>query len=55
MNSVVLNSTVEQNLSELISTAIRPDMQKIRIIGYFFENRLHWQFEAEKNFYKRQF
>ena len=24
-----------------------PDMQKIRIIGFFFENRLHWQFEAE--------
>jgi hypothetical protein len=24
----------------------RPDMQKIRIIGFFFENRLHWQFEV---------
>jgi len=24
-----------------------PDMQKIRIIGFFSENRLHWQFEVE--------
>jgi len=23
-------------------------MQKIRIIGFFFENRLQWQFEVEK-------
>jgi hypothetical protein len=23
-------------------------MQKIRIIGFFFENRLHWQFEVDK-------
>ena len=23
-------------------------MQKIRIIGFFFENKLHWQLEAEK-------
>jgi hypothetical protein len=22
------------------------DMQKIRIIGFFFENWLHWQFEV---------
>ena len=32
----------------LIGTAGHPDMQKIRIIGFFFENRLHWQFEMEK-------
>jgi hypothetical protein len=36
---------VEFHLSELIGTASHPDMQKIRIIGFFFENRLHWQFE----------
>ena len=32
-------------------------MQKIRIIGFFFQNRLHWQFEVggKKNFYKRLF
>jgi len=29
----------------LIRTAIHPAMQKIRINGFFFENRLHWQFE----------
>jgi len=23
------------------------DMQKIWIIGFFFENRLHWQFKAQ--------
>jgi hypothetical protein len=26
-------------------------MQKIRIIGFFFENNLHWQFEEEKNLF----
>jgi len=53
MNSVVLNSTVEHHLSELIRTASHPDMQKIRIIGYFFENRLHWHFEAGKKFLQK--
>jgi len=24
------------------------DMQKIRIIGFFFENRTNWQFEVDK-------
>jgi len=23
------------------------DMQKIQITGFFFENRLHWQFEVQ--------
>jgi hypothetical protein len=27
----------------------------IRIIGFFFENRLHWLFKEEKKFYKRLF
>ena len=40
--------TVKLLLSELIGTASHLDMQKIRIIGFFFENRLHWQFEVEK-------
>jgi hypothetical protein len=30
--------------SGLIWTASHPDMQKIRIIGFFFANRLYWQF-----------
>jgi len=38
-----------------IEMAIYQDMQKIRIIGIFFENRLHWQLEVEKNFQKRPF
>ena len=37
--------TVELHLSGLIGTASHADMQKIRIIGFFFENRLHWIFE----------
>jgi len=36
--------TVELYLSGLIGTVSHPDMQKIRIIGFLFENRLHWQF-----------
>ena len=30
-------------------------MQKIRITGIVSENRLHWEFEKEKYFYKRLF
>jgi hypothetical protein len=27
----------------------------IRITGFLFENKLHWQFELETNFYQQQF
>ena len=30
----------------LNGTAKHPDMQKIRIIGFFSENRLQWQYEV---------
>jgi len=40
--------TVELHLPELTGTTSHPDMQKIRKIGFFFENRLHWEFEVEK-------
>jgi hypothetical protein len=40
--------TVELHLSGLIATASHPDMQKIRTIRFFFENRVHWQLEVEK-------
>ena len=30
----------------LIGTEKQPDKKKIRIIGFLFENRLHWQFEV---------
>jgi hypothetical protein len=43
----LFSGTVELRLSGLTGTASHPDMQKIRIIGFFFENNLHWQFEAE--------
>ena len=46
-----LRNTVELHLSGLIGTAKHSGMQKILIIGFFFQNRLHWQFEVEKNFY----
>jgi hypothetical protein len=38
--------TAELHLSGLIGTASHPKMHKIRIIGFFFDNRLHWQFEV---------
>ena len=36
-------STVAFHLSALIGRASHPDTQKIRITGFFFENRLHWR------------
>ena len=39
------HSTAELHLSGLIGKASQPVLQKIRIIGFFFENRLHWQFK----------
>ena len=38
--------TAELHLSGLIGIVSHPDMQKIWILGFFFENRLHWQFEV---------
>ena len=35
---------VKLHLSELTGKASHPYMEKIRIIGFLFENRLHWQF-----------
>jgi len=43
---LVTESTVELHLSDLIGTVNHPGMPKIRIIGFFFESRLHWQFEV---------
>jgi len=38
---------VEQiHLYELIGTASQTDMQKIRLIGVFFEYWLRWQFDV---------
>jgi len=45
-NVVTCDNTVELHLFGIIVTASHPDMQKIRMIGFFFENRLHWQFEV---------
>jgi len=40
------SSTVELHLSRLIETTSHPDMQKIQIIVFFFENMLHWKSEV---------
>jgi hypothetical protein len=45
---MVFASTVELNLSGLTGTVSHSDMQKIRIIGFFSENRLRWQIEVKK-------
>jgi len=47
-NIYFVGSTVELQLSGLIGTVLSPDVQKIRIIGFFFENRLHWPLEVLK-------
>jgi hypothetical protein len=44
----IFENTVEHQLSGLIGTTSHRDMQKIRIIGFFFENRIHWQFKKKK-------
>jgi len=41
-------TTLELHLSGIIRTARLPNMMEIRIIGFFLENRLYLQFEAEK-------
>ena len=47
MTSVIIGSVLTEgsaidfHLSGLIGMPSHPDMQKIRIIGFFFENRLH--------------
>jgi len=47
----------KNHLSGPIGTANHPNMQKIRMGGFFFENGLHWQFEVGGGgkFYKRAF
>jgi hypothetical protein len=40
------SNTVERHLFGVFGTASHPDMQKIRVTGFFFENRPHWQFEV---------
>jgi hypothetical protein len=40
--------TVELQLCGLIGMASHLDVQESWIIGFFFENRPHWQFEVEK-------
>jgi hypothetical protein len=46
------SNIVKLHLSGSIRMASHLDMQKIWITGFFVENRLHGQYEVEKNFYK---
>jgi len=46
LDPIILAGIVELHLSGLIGPASHSGMQKIRIIGFFFENRLNWQFEV---------
>jgi hypothetical protein len=46
--STNLLSAVELQLSGLIGRASQQDVQNIGIIKYFYEYRIHWQFEEEK-------
>jgi len=39
---------LHDHLSGLAEKASHSDMQKIRVTGFFFVNRLHWQSEVEK-------
>jgi hypothetical protein len=45
-NSTKMETTAQFHLSRLDGTVKHPDMQQIRIIGFFFGNRLNWQFEV---------
>jgi hypothetical protein len=46
-SSYVKANALQLHLSGLIGTAGHPDMQKIRIIRFFSENRLRWQFAVQ--------
>jgi hypothetical protein len=46
MEMAYIKTRVELYLSGLIGTARHLDVQNIRIIGVFFEIRLHWQSEV---------
>jgi len=46
------SKTEDLHLSGFIWMTSQPDMQKIWIIGFFFENRLQWQLQAEKKILK---
>jgi hypothetical protein len=46
MDHISFTRTAELHLSGLNGMVSHPDMQKIWIIGFFFENMLHWQFEV---------
>jgi hypothetical protein len=49
------SSEIELHLSRVIQVVSQLDMQKIWITGFFFENRLIWQFEVKKKIYTNHY
>jgi len=49
-HQLAINSAVKIHLAGLFGTASHADMQKIRVIGFIFENRLHRHCDVETNF-----
>jgi len=47
LEGMIFLNTAELHLSGIIGTASHLDKQKIRKIGIFFENGLHWQFKVQ--------
>jgi len=45
---LISKCTAELHLYGLMGKASHPEMQKIRIIGFFFEIGLRWESEVEK-------
>jgi hypothetical protein len=42
-----LGGTVELHLSRITGMASNPDMQQTWKTGFFFENKLYWQYEVQ--------
>jgi len=55
INIALKTTTGELHFYGIIGKASHLDMHKIRIIGFFFFNRLFWEFEVENVFYERLF
>ena len=48
LSKIAVECSVELHLSGLIGTASHPDMRNVRIVGFFSESRLRWQFKSGK-------
>jgi len=46
LSTLIVFHKVELHLSRVTGTASRPDVHEIWTVGFFFENRLHWQLDV---------